>query len=66
MGYDDDENEGVGFRAIMKRHKESQLNHIERIRKNLPTSSNSRQRPENGIQPAGTEEIMRLKNELAV
>ena len=66
FSYDDEENEGSGFRAILKRHKESQLNHIERIRKNLPASSNSRQRPDINIQPAGTEEIMRLKNELAI
>ena len=49
LSYDDEENEGIGFRAILKRHKESQLNHIERIRKNLPASSNSRQRPDNCI-----------------
>ena len=35
---EDEENQAVGFRAILKRHQESQLNHIERIRRNLPSA----------------------------
>jgi len=33
-----DENGVNGFRAMLKRHQESHLSHVERIRKNLPSA----------------------------
>lgn len=51
-----------GFRAMLKRHQESRASHIDRIRRNMPTSSS----PRSMMPIAGSEEVMRLKNELAI
>lgn len=47
---------------MLKRHQESRASHIDRIRKNMPSASS----PRNQMPIAGSEEVMRLKNELAI
>lgn len=47
---------------MLQRHQESRLSHVDRIRKNLPPSAS----PSRQMNCAGSEEVMRLKNELAI
>lgn len=52
----------MGFRAMLQRHQESRLSHVDRIRRNLPPSAS----PQRQNNCAGIDEVMRLKNELAI
>ena len=56
----------MGFREMLRRHQESQLSHVDRIRKNLPSAQQPRSKLDNLMAVAASEEAMRLKNEGAV
>ena len=63
---DDDEDEFLGFRAILKRHKRSQQSHVQRMRGNLPSAQSARPLRESAVIANNQEQVQRIKNELAI
>ncbi len=55
----------VGFREMLRRHQESQLSHIDRIRRNIPSAQQARSKLDDLMAVAANEEAMRVKNEHA-
>jgi hypothetical protein len=53
----DDDVDVVGFRAILKRHKKSQMSHIQRMRGNLPSASSARPLRESVVYANNQEEV---------
>lgn len=50
---------------MLRRHQDSQLSHIDRIRRNIPSAQQARNKLDDLTALAANEEAMRLKNEHA-
>lgn len=67
LSVDDEDDDVVGFRAILKRHKKSQMSHIQRMRGYLPSASSARPPlRESVIFQNNQEQAQRQKNDQAI